>query len=436
MERYEKVEKLGQGGQGKVYKVRRKTDGGIFVLKTIKCGDNSCLRRAQTEVDIMKGVNHRHIIRLEESFEYRGAKDLYLCIVMDYCPGGDLYQLFRKVKKGQLKPFSEATLVKWITQIASALQYLHERDMWHRDVKTGNIFFDANGNLKLGDFGLSATYNIKGHNTVVGTPYYYAPEVMLGEKYTNKVDIWNLGVCVLELVSLRMQPINAEVLNDKEGCTIALGTKTSSRIMKETIDRGFSKKFGILLCSMLSRHAADRPAAREILQLLCYGKQSELFSGETSNTAACDALKAHLNSLPLFQGQNSPKKKAKRRTLPAALSPLEVEPLPKPLRKSKTSPLASPRTAHSPRDDSLGHSNVLTGTTGSRGGSDGAHTPRTAGHRGGVHNAVYGSQRERDGRMYSPGHASPLGARSPIARYANAYDANHYNAWQQHGVEG
>eukprot|EP00754_Rhynchopus_humris_P034314 Rhum_TRINITY_DN15630_c0_g1::Rhum_TRINITY_DN15630_c0_g1_i1::g.161724::m.161724/K08857/NEK1_4_5; NIMA (never in mitosis gene a)-related kinase 1/4/5 len=313
MDKYEKLEKLGQGGQGKVYKVRRRRDDKLFVLKTIKCADDVYLKRAQVEVDVMQGVNHRHVVRLEESFEYKGSNSLYLCIVMEYCPGSDLYQLFRKAKKGLIPAFTEAEQTRWICQIASALQHLHERDLWHRDIKSGNIMFDSSGDLKLGDFGLSATYNIKGHNTVVGTPYYYAPEVMLGERYSNKVDIWNLGVTVLELLTLKMQPINAEILHDKSGAGVMLGSKTARKIASIVAEKGYSSKFGVLLCGMLSRRADDRPSAREILQQLATdgsGGTEHLLSGE-KGSGACADLRARLSSLPLFQSY--PQKRARHK---------------------------------------------------------------------------------------------------------------------------
>eukprot|EP01063_Lacrimia_lanifica_P013489 TRINITY_DN2012_c0_g1_i1.p1 TRINITY_DN2012_c0_g1~~TRINITY_DN2012_c0_g1_i1.p1 ORF type:complete len:419 (+),score=154.59 TRINITY_DN2012_c0_g1_i1:88-1344(+) len=297
MDAYEKIEKLGQGGQGKVYKVRRKKDKGVFVLKMINCTDQAFLKHAQIEINVMKETRHKHIVHMVDSFSYKSANHLYICIVMEYCEKGDLYQIFRKAQKGQLKPFSERTLVRWICQIASALQYLHDRDLWHRDIKSANIFFDKNNTLKLGDFGLSATYSINGHATVVGTPYYYAPEVMLRQKYTNKVDIWNLGVVILELLTLKNQPINAEVLNNRADVV--------GDVMRTCAQKGFSKKFGLVLCSMLSRDESNRPSAREIIQQL--SDDDAFLLGQSCNSPKVrDMLRNHINSLPLFnQGTGS-----------------------------------------------------------------------------------------------------------------------------------
>eukprot|EP00659_Diplonema_papillatum_P014534 gene14534-22244_t len=317
MNAYEKIEKLGEGGQGKVYKVRRKHDGEVVVLKMINCTDNAFLKHAETEITVMKGLEHPHIVKMLESFTYKGTRHSYICIIMEYCNGGDLFQKFCKVKKERGR-FDEQAIFDWISQISSALQYLHLKDLWHRDVKAANILFTDNGKLKLGDFGLSATYNSKGHNTVVGTPYYFAPEVMLHEKYTNKVDIWNVGVVVLELITLKQQPINVEVLCDQNN--------VKEKVMKLVTDRGYSRKLGMLVSSMLAKDAQERPSAREVLQQLCgsrrhsgqddsdtsasngsnkgaAGQQDDhLLMGENPRDAQTKELRQRLAALPLASG--------------------------------------------------------------------------------------------------------------------------------------
>ena len=83
--------------------------------------------------------------------------------------------------------FDERRIVKWMSQLCRALQYIHGRDLLHRDLKPTNVFFTAQDDVKIGDFGLSTAISTAGRRTVVGTPYYFAPELMLQQKYDSKV---------------------------------------------------------------------------------------------------------------------------------------------------------------------------------------------------------------------------------------------------------
>eukprot|EP01061_Rhynchopus_euleeides_P037890 TRINITY_DN65200_c0_g1_i1.p1 TRINITY_DN65200_c0_g1~~TRINITY_DN65200_c0_g1_i1.p1 ORF type:complete len:676 (+),score=186.32 TRINITY_DN65200_c0_g1_i1:97-2028(+) len=258
MERFERIDKLGEGGQGKVYKVRKKDTGEIVVLKMINCSDPTFATLAEREIEVMKACVHPHIIRFEESFRHTGKSGSWVCLVMQYCAGGDLFTKFKNAVQDKRK-FEEKQLVSWICQIASGLQYMHEKDLWHRDVKAANVLFDEHGVVKLGDFGLSSSYSPDGHKTVVGTPFYFAPEIMLNQQYTNKVDIWNLGVVMLELMTFKQLPVNVEVLRNDH---------FQQKIMQSIVKEGYSKKLALIIGSMLGKLPDDRPSAREVLQQL------------------------------------------------------------------------------------------------------------------------------------------------------------------------
>ena len=92
-----------------------------------------------------------------------------------------------------------------MVQICMALEYVHRRKVIHRDIKTQNVFLTSSNTVKVGDFGISKVLESSTQvaMTVVGTPYYMAPEACLSEPYTSKSDIWALGVIVYELCSLR-----------------------------------------------------------------------------------------------------------------------------------------------------------------------------------------------------------------------------------------
>eukprot|EP01065_Artemidia_motanka_P002423 TRINITY_DN11159_c0_g1_i2.p1 TRINITY_DN11159_c0_g1~~TRINITY_DN11159_c0_g1_i2.p1 ORF type:complete len:667 (+),score=136.59 TRINITY_DN11159_c0_g1_i2:214-2001(+) len=213
---------------------------------------------AEREIAVMRCIQHPHVTRFDESFRHQGRSGEYVCLVMEYCAGGDLFTRFCKAKQDRTR-FAEAELMSWVAQACSALQYMHDRDLWHRDIKPANILFDAAGKVKLGDFGLSTTFSAKGHATVVGTPFYFAPEVMLHQQYSNKIDIWNLGVVLLELITFKQQPINVEVLRDH---------RIGQKIRDDVMSSGYSRQCALLVASMLSKCPSERPSAREVLQQL------------------------------------------------------------------------------------------------------------------------------------------------------------------------
>eukprot|EP01062_Namystynia_karyoxenos_P039949 TRINITY_DN290_c0_g5_i1.p1 TRINITY_DN290_c0_g5~~TRINITY_DN290_c0_g5_i1.p1 ORF type:complete len:663 (+),score=165.21 TRINITY_DN290_c0_g5_i1:102-2090(+) len=304
MDRYERIEKLGEGGQGKVYKVRKKDDGRIVVLKMINCADPTFAQLAEREIEIMRSCSHPHIIRFEESFRHEGKSGSWVCLVMEHCAGGDLFNKFRAAVQ-ERRRFPEGEIVRWIVQTASGLQYMHDRDLWHRDIKSANMLFGADGTLKLGDFGLSTTYSPQGHKTVVGTPFYFAPEIMLGQEYSCKVDIWNLGVVMVELLTFKQSPVNCEVLQDE---------KKPERLMHDMMRDGYSKKLSLLVASMLRRHPEERPSAREVLQQL--DESDSLMDGRRFTEGEAQ-LRDALAQLPGFGGARP----APRRPPPAVQVP-------------------------------------------------------------------------------------------------------------------
>ena len=124
-----------------------------------------------------------------------------LCIVTSFCTGGDLASAIRGMKAAG-KTFAGEVVVVWLMQLASALSYIHSRKILHRDLKTQNVFLNADtGVLRLGDFGLARVLD-RSHElatTVTGTPYYMSPEALSNEPYSFKSDMWSLGCVVYEL---------------------------------------------------------------------------------------------------------------------------------------------------------------------------------------------------------------------------------------------
>lgn len=140
------------------------------------------------EINIMRRLNHKNIIKMYEVYE--GEYHIY--IVLELLKGGELFD--RIVKKGS---YSERDAIILITRLLQALEYIHSKGIMHRDIKPENLILkDENSfDLKLADFGLSEFQNKKENLfTRCGTPGYVAPEVLEDKKYNTKCDIFSAGV--------------------------------------------------------------------------------------------------------------------------------------------------------------------------------------------------------------------------------------------------
>ncbi|XP_046382873.1 uncharacterized protein LOC124153627 [Ischnura elegans] len=151
------------------------------------------LQKVYREVDIMKQLDHPHIIKLYQVMETKNM----IYIVSEYASQGEIFDYIARY--GRMSE-SAARLKFW--QILSAVEYCHNRRVVHRDLKAENLLLDANMNIKIADFGFSNYFN-PGEQlaTWCGSPPYAAPEVFQGKKYTGpEIDIWSLGVVLYVLV--------------------------------------------------------------------------------------------------------------------------------------------------------------------------------------------------------------------------------------------
>jgi serine/threonine protein kinase len=128
-----------------------------------------------------------------------------LLLVFEFADAGDLSVQVRA--RAPNKHFRDPEVMMILCQIAMALHCLHRQHVMHRDLKTANIFLTSSGLMKLGDFGLSKEYDgtvsLEIGSTFCGTPYYVAPELWNQQRYSNKADVWSLGVVMYELMALR-----------------------------------------------------------------------------------------------------------------------------------------------------------------------------------------------------------------------------------------
>lgn len=152
---------------------------------------------AKREISIMRVLDHPNIIQLYEIYE----DEKYLSLVLEYCSGGDLFDYL-----GERHHLCEEEAAHIMHNILTSIQYLHSQQISHRDLKLQNFMFDKKGpeaNLKLIDFGLSAQYSPEQNTfkTIVGSPLYIAPEIVLKKSYDYSCDIWSIGVIFYLLLS-------------------------------------------------------------------------------------------------------------------------------------------------------------------------------------------------------------------------------------------
>ncbi|XP_051958111.1 putative serine/threonine-protein kinase A [Xyrauchen texanus] len=247
---YTLKKKLGQGVSGAAFLVNNKEED-LYVIKEINCRDRSS-DAVKQEVDILKGLHHAYIVAYEDSFEDREAGLFY--IVMEYCAEGDLYKRMQTQKRNE---FTEEQIRDWFVQICLALQYLHEKNIIHRDIKPQNVFLTEDGYINLGDFGCSKVLERADQyaQSVVGAELYVSPEV-LKQRYTSKSDIWSLGwllhdLCMLDVWSDILKRHNLHA--------------NSMRGTPPDISEKYSEELRELIKEMLSCDPNDRPTADEIL---------------------------------------------------------------------------------------------------------------------------------------------------------------------------
>jgi calcium/calmodulin-dependent protein kinase I len=195
---------LGSGYFAKVYLGEDKQSHEKVAIKVIDKKMVEDPASLENEINIMKKVNHPSVVQMKAVFDTK--EKLY--IVLELMEGGELYD--RIVKR---KRFNEADAAFVTRQIFEALAYLHDVGVVHRDLKLENLLLVSKNEddlrIKLADFGLSKLYAGRVMQTACGTPFYVAPDVLLGGGYGPSVDCWSAGVLLYVLLSGRL-PFSAD----------------------------------------------------------------------------------------------------------------------------------------------------------------------------------------------------------------------------------
>jgi p21-activated kinase 1 len=189
---YRNLNKIGQGASGGVYTAYQVGTNALVAIKQMNLEQQPKKDLIINEIMIMKESKHKNIVNFIDSFLWKG--DLW--VMMEYMEGGSLTDVVTAniVTESQIAAVCYETL--------QGLIHLHSKGVIHRDIKSDNILLSMHGEIKLTDFGFCAQINetTGKRTTMVGTPYWMAPEVVTRKEYGPKVDVWSMGIMAIEMV--------------------------------------------------------------------------------------------------------------------------------------------------------------------------------------------------------------------------------------------
>lgn len=197
MQKYEKLEKIGEGTYGTVFKAKNRETQEIVALKRVRLDDDDegVPSSALREICLLKELNHKNIVRLCDVLH----SEKKLTLVFEYSDQ-DLKKYFDSCN-GEIDP----DIVKsFMYQLLRGLAFCHSRNVLHRDLKPQNLLINKNGELKLADFGLARAFGIpvRCYSAEVVTLWYRPPDVLFGAKlYSTSIDMWSAGCIFAELAN-------------------------------------------------------------------------------------------------------------------------------------------------------------------------------------------------------------------------------------------
>ncbi|KAI8891453.1 Pkinase-domain-containing protein [Backusella circina FSU 941] len=256
-ELYKKLKRVGQGASGSVYVATSLATNTKVAIKQMDLAHQPRKELIVTEILVMKESQHPNIVNYLDSFLVRNSE---LWVIMEYMEGGALTDVIDN------NSMTEQQIATVCHETTAGLHHLHSQNIIHRDIKSDNILLNAHGQVKISDFGFCAKLTDQRNKraTMVGTPYWMAPEVVKQKEYGAKVDIWSLGIMAIEMIEneppyLDEEPLKALYLIATNGTPTLKNPEKLSRELKSFL--------AVCLCvDVRSRATADELMNHEFLK--------------------------------------------------------------------------------------------------------------------------------------------------------------------------
>ncbi|CCC67554.1 hypothetical protein NCAS_0A09960 [Naumovozyma castellii] len=221
---FQMIEKAGQGASGSVYLAERIAIPPGEFDETPEVGDKVAIKQMilskqprkeliVNEILVMKDSRHKNIVNFLEAY-LKTEDDLW--VVMEFMEGGSLTDIIENspATGSSSSPLTEPQIAYIVRETCQGLKFLHDKHIIHRDIKSDNVLLDNNARVKITDFGFCAklTDQRSKRATMVGTPYWMAPEVVKQREYDEKVDVWSLGIMTIEMLESEPPYLNEDPL--------------------------------------------------------------------------------------------------------------------------------------------------------------------------------------------------------------------------------
>ncbi|KAF9733663.1 hypothetical protein PMIN06_010810 [Paraphaeosphaeria minitans] len=277
LDSYNKQKKIGQGASGSVYVARIREgatspmaqkilrENGPRAQVAIKQMDLRNQPRKElivNEIIVMKDSHHPNIVDFLDAFLQEDQSELW--VVMEFMEGGALTDVIDNNPS-----ISEDQIATICLETCKGLEDLHTKNIIHRDIKSDNVLLDGRGRVKITDFGFCAklTEQRSKRATMVGTPYWMAPEVVKQKEYGNKVDIWSLGIMAIEMIESEPPYLNEEPLK----ALYLIATNGTPRLKKpDKLSKELKAFLSVCLCvDVKSRASASELISHDFLKTGC-----------------------------------------------------------------------------------------------------------------------------------------------------------------------